>query len=469
MAGCQALPVSNTNQFYGAQYYLPLPDGCLKGGSCGVPIVPAGSACAAGPVVRMAPPGTAARENRVHVLPGMTLHVTQTTYRRSGFAAGPILSDWDWTIPAAADGAPCRDHDALVPSWTRHDLLVVRTLLNGATVESNSEGESPDYFQSAVQAAAHDCNVSIDDCIREKLLEPMANGLTLAVRNADDASTGGYPAIPEEVRAGHVDPDATSATGLGVWFSDLWHRGAQNSADLFDVPVENGSSETIAHRCAEADYLDAKHQQTPNGDRHAVDAAACGFALTSLRWRSVWSGQRLPGDLDDHDDLLLLNGGDPYYLFGPPAAPNPLDLSGGQPCPTGESAHCGYASRIERGFNEIQLSVPVRVEGSEQVVAVPVGTSVTDFERDHAVTVLWLLRSGTWLPKELKVDSDRADPCADGVGRCVSVKDIAGSDNRVAFDFGGSQGLSFRRPLSLTAKADVILAPGDILTVRTAK
>lgn len=465
VCGCTHV-TQNTSQFYLAQDYLPLPplardlqisddraDGC------------------AGPVqARYRKPDG---RYTAQVLPGMTLQVTETSYAATrDDASKPILAEWRWVIPAAGVSGPgkiCADQAGAVPLWGRSDLLRVRHLLTGAQVlrEAPAEDRPPYYFAEAIaQACANASGKGVDlTCAEGPFLEKFIAGLEFNVRaqakiEAGDPQSDPQPEGPFEIEvprnvlaeAGAPPP---GERGYGRWYAGL---------SSFWLPEDLFAKGRQAERCR-GPFIDS---DLPNENSRPQDAPVCKFAQTSLEWSDMDGAYRMPGKtLETIKRLSLLRSGDPLLLFQPQNYFDPLDLGNSKRC--NGDANCLLAARTMQGFANIDLLIPITLEGGERSW-VPVGMTISAYENANGVTITRISRSTRWLPQALKFDD----------GKEHQTSSLAGSRGRLDLGFvdldkrhGIGGGVNIQDYVASTgdetkgdgrAKADFLFAPGDIVS-----
>lgn len=454
--GCTHI-VANTSQFYLAQDYLPLPSAArdLPGDSA------AGSPCVAGPVrARHRVPG---ERFSATVLPGMTLHVVQTSYAASRQDnAVPVVADWRWTLPASAASSArdaCADDAGAVPSWQRSDLLHVRALLSGAQLlrgkVAPSDRIKPIYFDEAIRASCTGASVAGAGlgCAEGPFLSKFVAGLELNLRaqgrqeDGDPQSTPPVgppfePSVPANVLAATGAP-AVADRGYGAWYASL--SGFRYPADLFPGGLQG-------ERCR-GPFVDGG---VPNEAPAAQDAPVCKFAQASLEWSAPNVAFRMPGpSLSSISRLSLLRSGDPLLLFQPQDYLDPLDTGNGKAC-DGDPA-CLLRDRTMQGFTDIELLIPITLDTGERRW-VQVGMSVAAYENANGLVVTRISRSTDWLPETLSFEN----------GKTGDARKLAGSRRRIDLRFIARDkkpdivgGVAIR-----DAKADTLFAPGDIITAR---
>jgi hypothetical protein len=454
--GACADQIGGTNQLYLGQAYLPLPERCRdEPESCGfdagneapVAAAPAPASaggpydpgyCVVGAVMARRP--IPEERRTVMVLPGMKLHVDQTTYRSNSSGAVPVLSQWEWRVPTPE---ACSDLNGLsVPQWEREDLLVVRHLLSSAQLRSKSEStpplrRAPHYFDSAL-AKSGDCGeMPAARCLQLRLLHPFVRGLHLDIREMVPRSPA-PGAVRSDAEAGAV----TQAAGLGRWMSSLF---APRKAD-FELRQANPDC--------------ARHSQM---GEQAATQKHCTFAFASLGWSS--RTLPLPGELlEGYSRLDLIRTGDALLAMRPQRFQIPLDPADRELPPCSEeigSPQCLLLTPMVQGFTDIRLAIPVitqrrNVVGSDQLVFVPVGTSVDAFQLEHG-RVRQVLRAEQWLPERVAL----AD------GKWTLRRKLANKRGRIALHFPKGDGSRAGRGLIVreAARADVLLAPGDIVVL----
>jgi hypothetical protein len=432
LLGACAHTTSDTNQFYRAQTYLPLADP-PPGNS---PLPPAD--CVAGPVLH-APRNDDLRK-ATKPLPGMTLQVYETSYSPTRDDATPSASEWRWTIPALQKPKPCAQGTAIVPIWSRSDMLRVRHLLSRAQHPQKQDAGTT-YFAEAFEKACPEKN--LPDCFEDGFLDRFVAGLVVNLRAQFDKSNvpgdGSEfdPAPPVEVLASASVAEIKPDTGLAKWYSELTHfRGA----DLF-------TARKRAEECSRA-FANGKDPATQ-------DAEVCQFALASLEWRKVAGVAPLPGTtLSKFQKLWLLRSGDPAFLMQPTAYRAPLDASNADPC--GGDKTCPLARRMSQGFVHFNLLIPVSLDGGRTEL-VDVGSSISDFEGKTGLTVVQVSRSVDWLPAKISVEK----------GKTVEARELADSTGRVALRFAESKSGARHVTISPSdsVKKDLLFAPGDVVSV----
>lgn len=445
---------ANTSQFYVAQTYLPLPpdERAKPGGVSGK------GGCAAGPIE--ARPRSPNERFSAQVLPGMMLHVTQTSYAASrADEAIPLISEWRWTIPTDAMSNAeevCADGSAAVPRWGRQDLLRVRSLLSGAQVlYQNPPATRPlTYYAEAMVAScgtASGSGVGLA-CAEEPFLNKFVTGLEFNVRGQGKAGVGTPtgsptgqefdPKVPIGVLADTGAP-GVGPVGYGQWYAGL--SGFRYPEDLF-IPGAQ------VNRCSGVFTDDGVPNETPL----AQDAPVCKFVQTSLDWSAPNKARRMPGrTLEQIPRLSLLRSGDPLLLFQPVTYIDPLDLGNSKRC--NGDPKCLLEDRTMQGFVDIALLIPIMTNGGEKLW-IPVGMTVAAYENSSGMTVTRIQRSTDWLPAQFTLES----------GEVLNAAKLADSRGMIDLQYfdkdkkpNSGSGLAIR-----DGKADMLFAPGDVVTTR---
>lgn len=481
VGGCASYRLEQPAQLFQSQTYLPLPreykpdpDVADKFASLGR----ADSSCADPQIMWRDPTGGSRKT--FQLLPGMTIRVVETTYRRNEASGFPVVSEWQWTLPRSGK---CGDD----LDWGRDDLLKVRHLLSGATIKSTEATPDVDYYLQAVRwagcqpAAAglkeKECSFSL---VRTQFLDPFLASLEINYRDSGLNFRQDGPTAPISVTT-----TPFVGTELASWFGAV---NAVRSADFFRFPTTGDTasmdlaqlcSKLTQRRVAAPVYLDgprpdAARKPDTRRDGHGfstVDLAACNFTLKRLsliqpdRWTFA-GGSLLPGS-----ELVLLTSGDPLLLFRPPAQANVLDSSGRRLCPPATPGNpsqiCNEDQRLGQGFVDFDVLFNVNVTGDPKPRLVSSNLTIEQFERLHGASrkVLTLKRNTVWIPKVLRaikvgVNSESAvelDAAQFAEGRFVE------------FEFGDAGGGGWHGTRALviknSLKDQILLAPGDVITL----
>ncbi len=485
LTGCTSYRLDRTDQLYLAQSYLPLPKHYTVARDIPVPapVAPSTSADCAAPVAgtwRSATVGAHQRPSQ-QVLPGMTLLVTQSSYRRNGADAVPQLSRWPWKLPL---GGRCgADSD-----WHRADLLAVRHLLSGARLQAGHATPDTDYYLQLVRAAGCTTQACDFSRLRTRLLEPFAASLEVSFRdvgaNYEQSPSPHDPTDSFPIPAESVMHIPVAGHDLAGWLARV---NAVQADDFFrsPLPPAMGLKMDVGELCARltsrraaaptyvaTDTAGSRAAIARGADGHgylAVSEPVCNFSMKrlSLKPSASWPqpGNKVPAIGTEVD---LLTSSDPLLLFRPPAYRRLLDSSGRQLCPAGSNSACQEDDRLAQGFIDFDTLVELQVEGQHAPLQVSSSMSVAQFEREHGagMKVVALRRASTWLPATLLLreltDYPRPTPL-------ISTATLL-SDNALVLHFMPEYSEQWRRKRGVylidALKAQVIVAPGDRITLK---
>jgi len=482
LSGCASYRLDRTEQLYLAQSYLPLPTGFVQPAE--IPPVAryaeaSGRGCA-GPHVPPWRDADGASRAALQVLPGMTLLVTETTYRRNAADAVPIASQWSWKLPRT--GA-CGDDG----NWSRADLVNVRHLLSGARLQAAVETPDTDYYLQLVRAAgcpapgsgepSGPCSFSQ---VRSRFLEPFVSSMQVSYRreglNYEQGpwpSNAAFPMPPVSVMRIPVN-----GNDLGGW---LHAMTSVHGDDFFRfaLPPQLGLKEIdVGELCAglsrRRDALPAYSapgrmaRATTASDGHRVETVSipvCQFNMKRLSFKPArwWpaGAPRVGSEVD------LLASSDALVLFRPLAHRKMLDSSGRRLCPPGTPGDtvCSEDDRLSQGFLDFDTMVDVHVDGQREPLHVPSAMTVAQFERQHGadLKVAAIRRQAVWLPRQLVlVDLYQQRPT-----RPVPTSTLV-VEQGLTLRFLSERSEEWRRKggvyIADAMKAQVILAPGDRIT-----
>ena len=289
--GCTHI-TANTSQFYLAQDYLPLPPAVHT-----LPYKDVSNGCAGAVLTRHRKPS---KRYTAQVLPGMTLHVSQTSYAatRADEAARCLRTGAGLFLRVPIPNQARRAPTASAPSpLGRSDLLHVRNLLSGAQLirDAPADARPSTYFAEAMaQACASASGIGASlSCAEKPFLDIFVAGLAFNIRaqtklEAGDAKPQPQPGppfeieVPLDVGAATGAPEKAEDRGYGRWYAGL--SGFRFPADLFLGGLQ-------AERCRGPFSNDTLTGE----DTRAQDAPVCKFAQTSLEWSDMDGTRQMPG------------------------------------------------------------------------------------------------------------------------------------------------------------------------------
>lgn len=496
LSACNTYRLEKPDQLYVGQAYLPLPSG-YPGGE--LPANAQGGAGCADPPA--APRSVKSRKEFMQPLAGMTLHVTESTYRRDALEAMPVLTEWSWRLPSPAG---CKS----AAPWSRRDTLMVRHLLSGARL--NEPTPDVGYFADMLQGAVCKDGRCAAGQLQTQVFDPVVRNLKIVYRKPQQRDDHpDEPAPPSGVSA-----PAGYANGLSAWFRD--QVVAARDEDLFDGRQTNGQSfadicaRLYDKRLATRTVTQTEHDRdqakairealrapltaaSDNGDvstaswekfRAELDRLttapasppgptgvdgltieACNFSYKSLLLQPQDAWPPAPGT--QKGDLVLLSTGDPLLLFRPLAHKALLDTSRRDLCPDPSGAaprgQCKEeAERVSQGFQDFDVTFEVFLQGQRAPVAVTPHVTLADLEARYGDgrRITALRRAPRWVPEHLIVnDLQYKNPDRRLERRAWDKKGAL----RVVFVPDGSQDKHGVNGVIAweSIKSQVLLAPGD--------
>lgn len=468
IGGCVSYRLDRVDQLYLGQSYLPLPQGYVPDAEISnlVQDAPAAAkdADCTQPQMRWRDANGGGRPY-AQALPGMTLREVATTYERNRAFVLPVIAESQWTIPATGR---CGD-DVL---WNRESLLRVRHLLTRAVGEATVVNTPPDtdYYMQAIRRAGCAANGSCAFAdVRRKFLEPFVNGLRVTYR--DTGLTWQQTSV--DIPAAVVQTQPADARRLAQWFQTV---NNVRDADFFNFSTPytdaNGRRLDMGALCARLKAREPATPQLPGFTQNSEVERACNFNLKRLAipgntWplepATDWVRKLAGGE------LTLLQTGDAMMIFRPAAHAEVLDSAARSACMPGAgqtTLDCGEAQRLSQGFVDFELLFDVSTVPHVRQVRVPITMTVTQFEILHGngAKVHRIKRSLVWVPSEL------AAVDLSGTGAASEAKVLDFADDRfveLRFMAPGSEEGRRKRGLYIhdTLKDQVLLAPGDVLTM----
>lgn len=484
LSGCASYRLDRTEQLYLAQSYLPLPAGFAPP----VDIPPlaryaetSGTGCV-GPHIPPWRDADGASRAALQVLPGMTLVVTETAYRRNAADAVPIASQWSWKLPRT--GACGGDSN-----WSRADLVHVRHLLSGARLQDAVETPDTDYYLQLVRAAgcqapgggrlAGPCSFSQ---VRTGFLEPFVSSMQVSYRREELNDEQGpwpvndaFPMPPVSVMRIPVN-----GNDLGGWLSAISSVQADDFF-RFALPPQLGLKDLdVGELCAglgnRRDALPvygsttrAATKAAGAGGGHQVETVSipvCQFNMKRLSFKPArWWPAGPPAVASEVD---LLASSDALMLFRPPAHRKMLDSSGRRLCPPGTPGDtvCPEDDRLSQGFVDFDTLIDLHVDGQHESIHVPATMNVAQFERQYGagLKVAVIKRQAMWLPQQFMLIDLTQQRAASHVPTAALVE-----EGGLMLRFMSERSEEWRRKSGVyvadAIKSQVILAPGDRITL----
>lgn len=478
LTGCASYRLDRVDQLYLGQSYLPLPPRYVPDEEIRE-LVQSAPSPSSEPNCELPQPlwrdANGGGRQYAQVLPGMTLRQVQTTYGRNRSFDLPVIVTSEWTVPKTGS---CGSDKA----WSRESLLNVRHLLSRAVGESSVVNTPPDtdyYLQAARWAGCADGNCSFTE-MRKQFLEPFVSNLRVSYRDTGLTWQQTSLGVPPSV----VDTQLSDPRNLAGWFGEV---NDVRTADFFNFPTPYKDTDSrpldIGTLCARLKGRSPAAPQfigepaqggSANGFAFRTEVErACNFNLKRLGIPSNTWGTGVAADWAKKlsgGELTLLETGDPLMMFRPAAHAEVLDSASRNVCVAAAgqtSLDCLEHQRVSQGFVDFELLVDVVTSPSKQRVKVPVTMTVKQFEELHANggRILRIKRSLTWVPSSLVA--------VDLAGRSAGPARVSASSfsegGFIEFRFASERSEEWRRSSSLfildALKEQVLLAPGDILTV----
>lgn len=480
LSGCASYRLDRVDQLYLGQAYLPLPAGYVPDKEIIDLVGRAPSAikdadCTL-PQARWRDANGGGRPNAL-LLPGMTLKEVETTYERLRAFTLPVVSESQWTVPKIGH---CGD-DVF---WSRESLLRVRHLLSRAVGESTVVNTPPDtdYYLQALRWAGCTANGSCSFTeVRKRFLEPFVANFHVNYRDTGLTWQQTALSIPNTV----VVTKLADHGSLARWFQAV--NGVRD-ADFFNFPTPYTDSDSkmldIGTLCAR---LQARRPASPQfvgetaqtvtanaiTDRSDVERA-CNFNLKRLSIPSgTWQFGTIASDWAKKltgGELTLLQTGDALLMFRPAAHAEVLDSAARNVCTAANgqtSLDCLEHQRLSQGFIDFELLLDVSIVPRWQQIRVPITMTIAQFEAIHGngAKVRRIRRSLVWVPSKLAAVSLPDDEVR---GTQVDTLSFA-EDGFVELRFMAPGSEEGRRSSALyihdTLKDQVLLAPGDVLTM----
>lgn len=467
-SGCVSYRLDRVDQLYLGQSYLPLPpeyvpDLAIRDLVQGYPDAPKVADCTQ--------PQSQWREANgggrpyAQALPGMTLKEVATTYERNRANALPVLTESQWKIPATgrcgSDG-----------QWSRESVLRVRHLLTRAVGETTVVESPPDtdYYMHAIRrAGCNEAGACTFTEVRRRFLEPFVNALRVTYR--DTGLT--WQQTPVGISTAALQTASSDQRKLAQWFLAV---NSVRDADFFNL--DSGYRDAAGNKldmgalCARLKAREPASPSLPGFTQNSEVERVCNFNLKRLAipgstWpiqpSEDWSKKLAGGE------LTLLQTGDAMLLFRPAAHAEVLDSAARNACPraAGQTTlDCTEAQRLSQGFVDFELLIDVSATPHMQQVRVPVTMTVRQFELLHGdgSSVRRLKRNLVWVPSKLSA----VDMSGRGSVATIEASEFA-DGHFVVLRFMAPGSEEGRRSRGIfvdeTLKDEILLAPGDVLTM----